>query len=139
MARIDFGTLMGPILVGVASAGGDVIAANAIKNNSTNQFLRNGALWTDIVVGGYAVANKMMDLNMPRSGVDETLGAGVAVLSKRAVSFVARTFLQLGGAGGAIPRYLGAPGRARPRLARSPAAAVETSVLPRKRQFFSVT
>ena len=136
MARIDFGSLMGPILVGVASAGGDVVAANAIKDNTQNQFLRNGALWADVLVGGYAIANKAMDLNMPRNGADETLGAGVALLSKRAINMVARTFLQLGGVGGA--RY-GIPSRGRPRLARSPAAAVETSILPRKRQFFSVT
>ena len=137
MARIDMGNLMGPVLVGVASAGGDIIAANARQNQTGNQFMQNASLWTDIIVGGYAVANKSMDLGFPSAGADETLGAGVALLAKRASNVVARNLLGLSGAGGA--RMI--PGRSRPRLAgrASPGAAVETSVLPRKRQFFSVT
>ena len=136
MARIDMGNLMGPVLVGVASAGGDIIAANARQNETGgNAFMQNASLWTDIIVGGYAVANKSMDLGFPRAGADETLGAGVALLAKRASNVVARNLLGLSGAGGA--RMI--PGRARPRLAgRGPASAVETAVSPRKRQFFSV-
>jgi hypothetical protein len=135
MARIDFGNLMGPVMVGIASAGGDIIAANAADKSTGNAFMQNASLWTDVLVGGYAIANKSMDLGFPRSGADETLGAGVALLAKRASNVVARNLLSLPGAGGA--RMI--PGRARPRLAgRGPASAVESGVIPRKRQFFSV-
>ena len=135
MARIDMGDLMGPVLVGVASAGGDIIAANAQQNQTGNQFMQNASLWTDVIVGGYAIANKSMDLGFPRQGADETLGAGVALLAKRASNVVARNLLGLQGAGGA--RMI--PGRARPRLgARVPSSAIESAVQPRKRQFFSV-
>ena len=135
MARIDFGNLMGPVMVGIASAGGDIIAANAADKSTGNAFMQNASLWTDVIVGGYAIANKSMDLGFPRAGADETLGAGVALLAKRASNVVARNLLSLPGAGGA--RMI--PGRARPRLAgRGPSAAVETGVIPRKRQFFSV-
>ena len=135
MARIDMGDLMGPVLVGVASAGGDIIAANAQQNQTGNQFMQNASLWTDVIVGGYAIANKSMDLGFPRQGADETLGAGVALLAKRASNVVARNLLGLQGAGGA--RMI--PGRARSRLgARVPSSAIESAVQPRKRQFFSV-
>ena len=137
MAAIRWGDLIGPIGVGVASSVGQIVQSNAIQRGTGPEMMKQAALWTDVLIGGYAVANYTMDLGFPRTGSAETLGAGIALLTRRASDFVARNLLRLEGG-----RYTPARGRIpalRGRPAFTPGAAVETSVLPRKRQFFSVT
>ena len=137
MAVIRWGDLIGPIGVGVASSVGQIVQSNAIQRGTGPEMMKQAALWTDVLIGGYAVANYSMDLGFPRTGAAETLGAGIALLTRRASDFVARQMLRL-----PAGRY--APARSRipalrGRPAFTPGAAVETSILPRKRQFFSVT
>ena len=137
MAAIRWGDLMGPIGVGVASSVGQIVQSNAIQRGTGPEMMKQAALWTDVLIGGYAVANYTMDLGFPRTGSAETLGAGIALLTRRASDFVARNLLRLEGG-----RYTPARSRIpalRGRPAFTPGAAVETSILPRKRQFFSVT
>ena len=141
MAKIDWmGDMLGPVVIGVASAGAAVIEKQAVARGTGGQFLKQASLWGDILVGGYALLNHSMDIGFPRSGNASlaAAGAGVALISKRATDFIGSSVLQLP----AFGRHKQIPGRSmlpRGRSLRSPAAAVETSVLPRKRQFFSVT
>ena len=138
MARIDWmGEMIGPVAVGVVSAGAAVIEKQAVERGTGGQFMRQASLWGDLLIGGYAVVNHMQDLGMPAGdGAKYTAGAGVALISKRATDWIGSTVLQLP----AFGRHKAVPGRSmRGALrGRSPAAAVETGVLPRKRQFFSV-
>lgn len=140
--RLDLtGDLMGPIALGVLSAGAAVIEQNANVNKTGGVFMQQASLYGDLALGGYAVINHMQGLGMPRSGAASlaTAGAGIALISKRATEWIGSTVLgmsQFRGAG----KYAGrVAGPARRMSLRSPGAAVETSVLPRKRQFFSVT
>ena len=141
MAKIDWmGDMLGPVVIGVASAGAAVVEKQAVARGTGGQFLKQASLWGDVLIGGYAILNLSMDLNMPR-GRDASLataGAGIALISKRATDFIGSQVLQLP----AFGRHTQIPGRSvapRGRSLRSPGAAVETSVLPRKRQFFSIT
>ena len=138
MARIEWmNEMVGPIAVGVISAGAAVIEKQAVQRGTGGQFMRQASLWGDLLIGGYAIVNHMQDLGMPRgNGSLATAGAGVALISKRATDWIGSTVLQLP----AFGRHKAVPGRQmRGSLqGRTPSAAVETGVLPRKRQFFSV-
>ena len=138
MARIDWmGEMIGPIAVGIISAGAAVVEKQAVQRGTGGQFMQQASLWGDVLIGGYALANYAMDLKMPTGeGAKFTAGAGVALISKRATDWIGSTVLQLP----AFGRHKAVPGRRMPNAlrGRSPAAAVETGVAPRKRQFFSV-
>ena len=138
MAKIDWmGDMIGPVAVGVVSAGAAVIEKQAVERGTGGQFMRQASLWGDLLIGTYAVVNHMQDLGMPNGdGAKYTAGAGVALISKRATDWIGSTVLQLP----AFGRHKAVPGRRMPSAlrGRSPSAAVETGVLPRKRQFFSV-
>jgi len=142
------------IVVGVLSAGANVVEkqarqkkeAGATNANGTNAngLFQNASLWGDVAIGGYAVINYMNPQGFFPTDKDAKLamaGAGIALLSRRAADYIGAAVLKL--PTGAGNRYTAIPGRSmnrggRPSL-RSPGAAVETAVLPRKRQFFSVT
>lgn len=141
MAQINWmEDMLGPVAIGVASAGAAVIEKQAVARGTGGQFLKQASLWGDVLIGGYAVLNLSMDIGFPKRGdpAMATAGAGIALIAKRATDFIGSTVLQLP----AFGRHKQIPGRSmargRPSL-RSPGAAVETSVLPRKRQFFSIT
>ena len=142
MARLDLmGEMAGPVIVGVASAAANVVEKQANRPGATGgQLFKQASLWGDIAIGVYTVFNHMQDLGFPRSGNASlaTAGAGVALISRRATDWIGATVLGLPTFGRHTAVPAGRTGRYRPSL-RTPAAAVETSVLPRKRQFFSVT
>ena len=148
MAQLDLtGKQLPAVLVGVLSAAANVVEKQATKTPQPGAFgniLQSASLWGDVAIGGYAVLNMtgMLPTNMP--GDEEAKkymgGAGIALLSRRAADWLGATLLRLPTGS----RYTTAaiPGRAmmrgRPSL-RSPGASVESGILPRKRQFFSVT
>ena len=141
MAEIDMTTFAPAAVVGLLSAAANVVEKQAKARNGTNVFFTNASLWGDIAIGGYAVINYTMDKGMYPTDKDAKIamaGAGVALLGRRAADYLGATLLQLptGAKYGSIPGR--SMMRGRPSL-RSPGAAVETGVLPRKRQFFSVT
>ena len=149
MAQINFNSLMWPAIAGVASGGGEAIALNHRKENPTtaaqNFILANAGAVADFAVGGWGIANYMMDMNFPRQGATEFLGAGTAIVSRRVTSLMAQFILDIQYTASDRPSAYGKRGGS-PVLrtngsypARSPAAVVESSVQPRKRQFFSVT
>jgi hypothetical protein len=143
MAQLSMQTFAPAAVVGLLSAAANVVEKQAKDKGNGNVFFNNASLWGDIAVGGYSVINYTMRQPMYPTDPQAALamvGAGVALLGRRAADYIGATFLKLPTGGG---RYSAAiPGRSmmrgRPSL-RSPSAAVETSVLPRKRQFFSVT
>jgi len=144
-------------VVGVLSAAANVVEKQAKQraggtDPTTGQpvagkpgaLFGNASLWGDVAIGAYSVFNYTMKNRMYPTHDDPALsmaGAGIALLARRASDYVGATLLNL--PTGA--RYTSIPGRSmmrgRPSLrsSRSPGAAVETSILPRKRQFFSVT
>ena len=133
------------VVVGVLSAAANVVEKQAGANPQPGAFgniLRDASLWGDVAIGGYALVNMtgMMPTFGP-TGADAKKymgGAGLALLSRRAADFLGATLLRLptGARHTAIPAR--SQMRGRPSL-RSPGAAVESGILPRKRQFFSVT
>jgi pyocin large subunit-like protein len=131
-------------VVGVLSAAANVVEKQAKARNNGNVFFANASLWGDIAIGGYAVANYMSPRGWypTHNGTASAAmaGAGVALLARRASDYIGATFLKLP-TGSRYSSTNAIPGRSvvSGRSLRSPAAAVETSVLPRKRQFFSVT
>jgi len=136
-------------VVGVLSAAANVVEKQANAKGNGNFFFANASLWGDIAIGGYAVANYMSPRGWypTHNGNGQTgtasaamAGAGVALLARRASDYIGATFLKLP-TGSRYNSTNAIPGRSvvSGRSLRSPAAAVETSVLPRKRQFFSVT
>ena len=137
--------LVGPAAIGIASAAANVIEkqAKGTGTGTAGQFMRQASLFGDIAIGGIAIVNHMQDFNLPilgKSG-DPSLasaGAGVALIARRAADWLGATMLQLPTGARFTSIGSGRPSRYRPSL-RSPGAAVETSILPRKRQFFSVT
>jgi len=149
MAQLTMGTFAPAAIVGILSAAANVVEKQAKdKGNGGGAFFGNASLWGDILIGGYSVANYAMGRNggayypSGPGSADAALamaGAGVALLGRRASDYIGATFLKLptGSRFGVGP----APGRSmmRGRSLRSPSAAVETSIMPRKRQFFSVT
>ena len=144
MAALTMQNFAPAAVVGVLSAAANVVEKQAKNRGNGGAFFGNASLWGDIAIGAYSVINYTMANRMYPAGEAPSLamaGAGVALLSRRASDYVGATLLQLPtgarhGATGAIPGR--SMQRGRPSL-RSPGAAVETSVLPRKRQFFSVT
>ena len=133
------------VMVGVLSAGANVVEKQAKKNpqgGAVGQILQDASLWGDVASGSYAVVN--MAGFFPTFGPNEEDskkymgGAGLALLARRASDFLGATLLRLPTGS----RHTSIPGRSmmrgRPSL-RSPGAAVETGIMPRKRQFFSVT
>ena len=145
MARLDFtGELVGPVAIGVASAAANVIEKQSNKGGTgvQGQIMKQASLFGDIAIGGIAVFNHMQDMGLPVLGRGNaslaSAGAGVALISRRAADWRGATLLQLPTGSRYTAVGSGRPSRYRPSL-RSPGAAVETSVLPRKRQFFSVT
>jgi len=129
-------------VVGILSAAANVVEKQAKDKGNGNVFFDNASLWGDVVIGGYAVMNYMSPSGWyPRHGgpgATAMAGAGVALLARRASDYIGATFLKLptGSRYGAIPGR--SMMRGRPSL-RTPSAAVETGIMPRKRQFFSVT
>jgi hypothetical protein len=139
-------------VVGILSAAANVVekqAKNATATataagdpNGGNVFFNNASLWGDIAIGAYSVLNYTMARPMYPTDPAASLamaGAGVALLGRRAADYIGATFLKL--PTGSRYQPVG-PGRSmmrgRPSL-RSPGAAVESGIMPRKRQFFSVT
>jgi len=144
MANLTMNTFAPAAVVGVLSAAVNVVEKQAKERGNGNVFFNNASLWGDVAIGGYAVLNFISPQGwFPRhrdgNASIAMAGAGIALLSRRASDYLGATLLRL--PTGA--RHTAIPGRSvrrggRPSL-RSPGAAVETSVLPRKRQFFSVT
>jgi len=148
MAQLDLmGKQFPAVLVGVLSAAANVVEKQATKTPQPGAFgniLQSASLWGDVAIGGYAVVNMtgMFPTMGPKDGDAKMYmgGAGIALLARRASDWLGATLLRLPTGS----RYTTAaiPGRSmmrgRPSL-RSPGAAVETGILPRKRQFFSVT
>ena len=146
MAQLDLtGQQLPAVMVGVLSAAANVVEKQATKTPTPGAFgnlLQSASLWGDVAIGGYAVIN--MTGTFPTFGPNDEQskmymgGAGIALLSRRAADWLGATLLRLPTGS----RYAAIPGRSmmrgRPSL-RSPGAAVETGILPRKRQFFSVT
>ena len=144
MAELTMANFAPAAVVGVLSAAANVVEKQSKNRGNGGAFFNNASLWGDVVIGAYSVINYTMKNRMYPTGDNPSLsmaGAGVALLARRASDYVGATLLQLPtgarhSATTAIPGR--SMGRGRPSL-RSPGAAVETSVLPRKRQFFSVT
>ena len=148
MATLTMAGFTPAAVVGILSAAANVVEKQAKAKTTTNGniLLENASLWGDVAIGGYAVLNFSSQSgwypkNVAGNGQASTAmaGAGIALLARRATDWIGATFLKLPTGGG---RYASIPGRSmmrgRPSL-RSPGAAVETGILPRKRQFFSVT
>ena len=136
IARLDLtGEMMGPVALGVLSAGAAVVEKQALNAGTGGQLMKQASIWGDLALGTYAVLNYTQGYGMPRQGAAATAGAGIALISKRATDWIGSTVLQLP----AFGRHTRVSAPARRMSLRSPGAAVETSVLPRKRQFFSVT
>lgn len=138
-------TLFAPAaVVGVLSAAANVVEKQAKEKAKTTgtppgALFGNASLWGDIAIGAYSVINYSSRGKMYPQEPNQALamaGAGMALISRRAADWIGATFLKLPTGS----RYA-IPGRSmmRGRSLRSPSAAVETSILPRKRQFFSVT
>ena len=141
MAQMDMTTFAPAAVVGILSAAANVVEKQAKDKGNGNVFFNNASLWGDIAIGGYSVINYTMEKPMYPTEDKAALamaGAGIALIGRRAADYIGATFLKLPTGS----RYGSLPGRSmmrgRPSL-RSPGAAVETGVLPRKRQFFSVT
>ena len=145
----DFGMpqLMGPAAIGIASAAANVVEkqAKAGGTGAAGQIMKQASLFGDIAIGGIAIINHMQDFGLPILGKAAgnaslaSAGAGAALIARRAADWLGATMLQLPTGARYTSLGSGRPSRYRPSLRRSPGAAVETSVLPRKRQFFSVT
>jgi len=143
MAQLTMAGFTPAAVVGILSAAANVVEKQAKDRGNGNVFFNNASLWGDIAIGGYAVLNYASPQGWyPRhNGPAATAmaGAGVALLARRATDWIGATFLRLPTGTG---RYASIPGRSmmrgRPSL-RSPGAAIESGILPRKRQFFSVT
>jgi hypothetical protein len=146
MATLSMQTFAPAAVVGILSAAANVVekqAKNATGDpNGGNVFFNNASLWGDIAIGAYSVLNYTMARPMYPTDPAASLamaGAGVALLGRRAADYIGATFLKL--PTGSRYQPVG-PGRSmmrgRPSL-RSPGAAVESGIMPRKRQFFSVT
>ena len=144
MATLTMAGFTPAAVVGILSAAANVVEKQAKAKTTTNGniLLENASLWGDIAIGGYSVLNYASPQGWyPRhNGPAATAmaGAGIALLARRATDWIGATFLKLPTGS----RMQAIPGRSmmrgRPSL-RSPGAAVETGILPRKRQFFSVT
>ena len=146
MAQLNFNSLMWPALAGVASGGGEAIALNHRKENSPteqNFVLANAGAVADFAVGGWGIVNYMMDMGFPRTGTTEFLGAGTAIVTRRLTSLMSQFILDIQYTAtdrtAVPPRYAPSLRTNGSYPARTPAAVVESSVQPRKRQFFSVT
>ena len=144
MPQPDFNTFLPAAAVGVLSAAANVVEKQAKDRGTGGAFMQNASLWGDVIIGVYGLGNYAgwLPTNMPRENSNAALamaGAGVALIARRASDWVGATVLGLQtGARYAPGRSMSSGRRSFPSL-RSPGAAVETSVLPRKRQFFSVT
>ncbi len=145
MALPQMRDLVGPFTVGALSAAANVVERNAVKDNSTNQFLKQASLFGDIIIGGYAIFNEsgMIGRGFPIAGTDHskfTAGAGVGLITKRIAEWIGGEVLELPGWAGANGPVNGNAGANRMLRGgfRRPSAAVETGITPRKRQFFSV-
>jgi len=145
MALPQMRDLVGPFTVGALSAAANVVERNAVKDNSTNQFLKQASLFGDIIIGGYAIFNEsgMIGRGFPTSGSDHskfTAGAGVGLITKRIAEWIGGNVLELPGWQGANGGTTNNGNGARMLRGgfRRPSAAVETGITPRKRQFFSV-
>ena len=129
------------LMVGVLSAGANVVEKQAKARNNTNQLFANASLWGDVAIGAYAIFNHTQSNGFfPQRGEAKVAftGAGLALLGRRAADYIGATFLGLPTGS----RHIAVPGRStgRGRMSfRRPAAAVETGLMPRKRQFFSIT
>ena len=56
MARIDWmGEMIGPIAVGIISAGAAVVEKQAVQRGTGGQFMQQASLWGDVLIGGYAL------------------------------------------------------------------------------------
>jgi len=144
MAGLNMNEMMGPAAIGVLSAAANVIEKQA-KGGGTGvqgQIMKQASLFGDIAIGGIAILNQHQGWGFPVLGTGNaslaSAGAGVALISRRAADWLGATMLQLPTGARYTSLGSGRPSRYRPSL-RSPGAAVETSILPRKRQFFSVT
>jgi hypothetical protein len=144
MAGLKMDQMMGPAAIGIASAAANVIEKQAKEGGTgvQGQIMRQASLFGDLTIGTLAVLNEWQDWGFPVLGKGDaslaSAGAGVALISRRAADWLGATMLQLPTGARYTSIGRGRPSRYRPSL-RSPGAAVETSVLPRKRQFFSVT
>ena len=142
MALPQMRDLVGPFTVGALSAAANVVERNAVKDQSTNQFLKQASFFGDIIIGGYAVFNEsgLIGRGFPTAGTDHskyTAGAGVGLITKRIAEWIGGEVLEL--PGWAVPTGAAVPDRRMLRGGfRRPSAAVETGITPRKRQFFSV-
>ena len=148
MAQLDLMRNFAPAMaVGVLSAAANVVEKQAKANptNGGNAFFDNASLWGDIIIGGYSVFNYTQDARGRMYPQEENqalamAGAGVALLTRRASDWRGATFLKLPTGARVAPSRT--PGRSMQRGGRPslrPASAIEGGVLPRKRQFFSVT
>ena len=144
MAGLKMDQMMGPAAIGIASAAANVIEKQAKEGGTgvQGQIMRQASLFGDLAIGTLAVLNEAQDWGFPVLGKGDaslaSAGAGVALISRRAADWLGATMLQLPTGARYTSIGRGRPSRYRPSL-RSPGAAVETSILPRKRQFFSVT
>ena len=157
MAKLNIEGLLGPVALGVVSAGGEVMQLNRQyqktvdpTKNKDNFLFDNAGLIADVVAGGYAIANHVMDLKMPRKDSSELMASGVTILTRRVANLIGMNVLGITSTptkklegGAAYTRYnanslrLSSPG-AYPAL--GPGAAVEVSapgVLGRR--FYSIT
>jgi hypothetical protein len=130
MALITMGRASGPAVLGIASAVFDKLQDQQ-RGRTDNIIARNLGLAGDLALGGFAIANQagMLGRTQFSQTADEMAAAGVALITKRLSQWGIEQTNILNGARHAPSRRMSL---------RSPGSAVETSVLPRKRQFFSV-
>lgn len=83
MANIRIENLIGPFAIGAGSAVAELVENNYKATGGTKTIMRNAGMIGDVALGGYGVVNFMMDLNLPRQGSVETMGAGIAILTRR--------------------------------------------------------
>ena len=147
MAGINPNHFIGPLAVGAISAASSVVERNAIKDGSQNQFLKQAGLMGDILIAAYTLSNAQGGMlgqaGFPKNSDHAlmTAGAGVGLLTKRVAEYVGGEILELPGwpkANGAINGGSNGASRMLRGGFRRPSSAVETSITPRKRQFFSV-
>lgn len=149
MARIEIPAVVTPAAIAAISGVGQIVEKSRLENKVTqgladNMILDNIGWFVDVIAAGAGILAHVNDF--PRNGSEAAMGAGVAVLTRRAVDVIGSNVLGLqtvvtktAAARLKAANRLGSPNANGRVPAFIPNAGVERPVLTNKRRFFSVT